>query len=325
MLPIITLDDARLIIETNKQYSEDPRPKFKETVLEFFLAERVIKNTLGEDWWRTAVNEVDSLSKGVKRETPISHPLTPYLVAVTKKHYNPQLGGQVINLAIDLLTLLDLPEANQSLEPKIPELRTKSVQQFFQAWFEIKMTATFIKKGMVAKLLPPSPKVKRPDIEVQSPDGQIFVECKTRTRLSPEERSSLRVYRKRMESRLAGVEELIRGATNQLLSLGSPTLVAVNVDFLDNAVGSLELKQLRSLMEQWEIVNPHINGVLLVFERVTTNPTTEMVQWGQELKLQQNMVNPELPNPSEFFRILMDPKITTRPETLMLTKYALAH
>jgi hypothetical protein len=325
MLSIITWDDAAQIMGTNKQYRDDSRPNFKETILEFSLAERVIKNTFGVDWWQAAMDEVDSLAKGAKRETPIVHPLTPYLVAVTGRHCNPQLGGQVINLAIDLLTLLDLPEANQSLEDKIPELKTKSLQQFFEAWFEIRIAATFIKKGMGAKLLPASPKVKRPDIEVHGPDGRVFVECKTRTRLSPEERSSLKIYRKRMESRQTGVEELIRRATNQLLSLGSPTLVAVNIDLLDNAFGTLELKQLRSMMEQMEIRKPHINGVLLVFERVTTNPTTEMVQWGQELKLQQNVVNPELPNPSEFFRVLMDSKITTRPETLMLTKYAMAH
>ena len=174
-------------------------------------------------------------------------------------------------------------------------------------------------------MLPPSPKEKRPDIEVFAPDGRVFVECKVRARLSTEERASPVVYRKKMKVRLSGVKDLILKASDQLRDLGSPTLVAVNVDLPKTRDGDFELKELRSTMEETEIRRPHVNGILLVADRVSTNPATEVIQWGQDLHLQMNMVNPERPNPSEFFRIILNPAITTRPPTLMLTKYAMTH
>ncbi len=325
MLRNITWDDAAGIITTDTRYTQQTNPRFKETVLEYLLATLVIRRTLGEDWWQEGENEVASLMAGGRRDSPLGHPLTPFLAALRGKYYDPKLAGQIINLAIDFLTLIDSPEANESLEQNGPELKLKRGQSFHEAWFEIRMASTLIKKGMPSKLIQPSPKEKRPDIEVNAPDGRVFVECKTRTRLSPEERSSPVAYRKRMDARLSGVTDLIHKASAQLLDLGSPALIAVNVDILDSVVGSLELKQHRSMMESTEIRNPHLNGILLVIDKVSANPATEVVQWGQELKLQMNMVNPTHSNPTEFFRILNDPKITTRPPTLMLTEYAKTH
>jgi hypothetical protein len=325
MLQAITWDDAARIMTTDTRYTQQRNPRFRETVLEYLLATLVLKNTLGEDWWQAGENEVATMMAGGKRGSTLDHPLTPFLAALRGKYYEPKLAGQVINLAIDFLTLIDLPEANESLEQKVPELKLKRGQSFHDAWFEVRMAATFIKKGMSAKLLQPSPKEKRPDIEVEGPDGRVFVECKTRTKLSPEERSSPMAYRRKMDIRLSGVTELIRKASAQLINFGSPALITVNVDILDNVVGTLELKQLRSMMESTEIRNPHLNGIMLVVEKVSMNPATEIVEWGQELKLQRNMVNPTYPNPTKFFDILQDPSITTRPPTLMLTEYAKTH
>lgn len=126
MLPVITWDDMARLMATDKQYNSLADPEFKKTWLEFLLATVVIKRTLGEDWWQAASAEVASLSKGSRRETPMIHPLSPFLKAVTSKKVEGELAGQVINLAIDLLTLIDLPEANQSLEAKVPELRSGS-------------------------------------------------------------------------------------------------------------------------------------------------------------------------------------------------------
>ncbi len=325
MLPVITWDDMAHLMATDKQYRSLKDPKFKETWLEFLLATVVVKRTLGEDWWQAAADEVASLSKGGRRGTPMTHPLSPFLAAVLSKKVTPALAGQVINLAIDFLTLLDLPEANQSLEEKVPELRSKTPQSFFETWFEIRMASTCIKKGMRSRLLQPSAKEKRPDIEVIGPDGRVFVECKVRARLSTEERTSAVIYRKKMRVRVSGVKDLILMASDQLQRLESPTLIAVNVDLPKTPDGDFELKELRSTMELAEIRRPHVNGILLVADRVATNPATEVVQWGQDLHLQMNITNPERPNPSEFFRVLMDSTITTRPPTLMLSKYAMAH
>ncbi len=189
MLPIITWDDMAHLMATDRQYNNLVNPEFKKTWLEFLLATVVIKRTLGEDWWQAAADEVASLSKGGRRGTPMTHPLSPFLRAVSSKKVEPELAGQVINLAIDFLTLLDLPEANQSLEEKVPELRSRTPLSFFEAWFEIRMASTCIKKGMHARLLQPSTKEKRPDIEVFGLDGRVFVECKVRARISTEERA----------------------------------------------------------------------------------------------------------------------------------------
>ena len=325
MLLNITWDDAARILTTDTRYKQQTNPKFRETALEYLLATQVIKRTLGEDWWQAGENEAASLMAGSKRDSPLGHPLTPFLAALRGKYYEPKLAGQVINLAIDFLTLIDLPEANESLEQKVPDLKLKRGQSFHEAWFEIRMAATFIKKGMRAKLIQPSPKEKRPDIEVNGPDGRVFVECKTRTRLSLEERSSSIAYRKKMDARLSGVTGLIRRASSQLLNLGSPALIAVNIDILDNVAGTLELKQHRSMMESTEIRIPISMGYCSYLKGSQQTQATEIVQWGQDLKLQINMVNPAHPNPTEFFRILMDPNITTRPSTLMLTEYAKTH
>ena len=330
LLRKITWDDAAQIINTDALYRNQPDLKIRKTVLEYLLATLVIKRTLGEGWWQAAEDEVASQMAGGRRGSPNTHPLTPFLVALRRKFYDPTLAGQVTNLAIDLLTLINLPEANESLEQKVPELRSKRGQAFHDAWFEIRMASTFIHKGMSAKLIQASPNEKRPDIEVNCPDGRVFVECKTRKRLDPEDRSSPAEYRKKMKVRLSGVADLINNASAQVHSLGSPTLIAVDIDILDNAVGSAELKQLVSMMEHYEIRNPHVNGIILVIERVATSPASAnqinlVVSWDQELHLQYNVTNPALPNPTEFFRILMDPKTTTVPTTLFLTHYAKTH
>lgn len=127
-----------------------------------------------------------------------------------------------------------------------------------------------------------------------------------------------------MKVRLSGVEELIRKASLQLQDQSSPTLIAVNVELPETMAGRYELKELRSIMEYALIRHPHLNGIMYVEDRVKTVVAAERVEWGQQLYLQQSL-NPERPNPAEFFRILLDPKITTRPPTLMLTKYAMAH
>jgi hypothetical protein len=114
MFPIITRNDAMLLMATNRQYREEKNPRFKETLLEYLLANLVISNTLGEDWLNAAIEEAVSWIRGVRKGTPMINPISAYIVAAIEKYRNPQLAGQVINLGIDFLTLIDQPEANPS-------------------------------------------------------------------------------------------------------------------------------------------------------------------------------------------------------------------
>lgn len=188
MLPIITRNDAMRLMATNKLFQEEKNPKMRETWLEWLLAITVIRNTLGEEWWQNGIEEIDSWARGERRETPMVRPLSAFMTVGGAKSVPPEVAGQLINLGIDLLTLLDEPGANESLEDKLTELRSKSKSEFLKTWFEIRMAATFIKKGMHAVLLPSTKKAKRPDIEASISNEKAFVECKARSRLSPEER-----------------------------------------------------------------------------------------------------------------------------------------
>lgn len=306
---------------TTRIYREEKDPKLKQIFMEMLLAQTIIAYTLGEKWWRGAADEIDSWVKGVKRDTPRTHPLSAFMTGGAERVVQPERWGQIVRLGSDLLTLLDQPASNQSLEGKLSELRSRS---FFDTWFEISMAAIFIRKGMFATLIPESSKEKRPDIEVQGQFGKMFVECKARTRLSAEERSSDEVYRKKMKVRIGGVEELVKAALEKFPSPDSPSLAAVNIDILQTPAGSLELKLLRSSLELILIRNPNLSGVILLTERFDKDEGDGIIGFHGDLHIltSQNAVHSL---PDSFFRLLIDPSVDTRPKMFYITNYALAH
>lgn len=219
------------------------------------------------------------------------------------------------------MTLLDQPVANQSLEGKLTELRSNA---FFDAWFEISTCGIFIRKGMIAKLIPESRREKRPDIEVQGDFGKVLVECKARRKLTAEERASDMVYRKKMKVRIGGVVDLLKDALLKFPNPDSPTLVVVNIDLPQNPAGGLELKLLRSELELLMIRNPNLSGVLLLTEVFDEDKGDGIIGFHGEMHALKSQ-NPTHPLPDEFFRRLVDSSMDSRPKMFYLTDYAMKH
>ena len=161
MLPVITRQDAMYFVANSRLYREEADPKKKEDIMEILLAQTVVRRTLGEGWWAGAAEEIDSWVKGTRRETPRVHPLSTMMTSGASREVQAETWGQLDRFGCDLLTLLDQPEANESLEAKLQELRSGS---FHETWFEIAIAGVFIRKGMRARLIPSSTREKRPDI-----------------------------------------------------------------------------------------------------------------------------------------------------------------
>jgi hypothetical protein len=310
------------IIGKLRLYREAKDPREKEMWMEVTLAGLVVIRTIGQDWWLEAKDEVDSWVKGERSPVPRSHPVSKFMTAGSEREVQSESWGQIVRLGSDFLTLLDQPAANASLEAKIPEFRSRG--SFFDAWFEVSVAAIFIRKGMQAILIKEEKRERRPDIEVQSQFGKLLVECKARTKLSAEERSSDDVYRRRMKVRLGGVDDLVDDALGKLDKVTCPALVAVSLDLPQSPAATLELKLLRSNLELKFIRNPVLSGVLLFSNRIAKDPATNMTMMSTDIKVLRNQ-NASHPMPEEFFRVIVDSAIDTRPKMNYITDYALDH
>ena len=315
---IITRQDYNYFVGTSELYRRESDKGKKSNIMELLLAKTLITRNLEEDWWNGASHEIDSWVKGSPLAVPAQHPVTKFLAEWGSKEASPATYGRMLGFALDLLDAIDQKDSN--LDAKIPELESKS---FFETWFEVHTASIFTRKGMPTKFIEESPREKRPDFSITYRDGKVLAECKLRAKLSPEERSSERIFRKRIDARLASVEALLNDASGKVSSPTVPYLIALGIEEpLPTVSSSLERKLLRSLIETFLLRNTNVTALIVLSEHWFNDGDFVQFQTGI------SCIPSTLPDrilPDDFYRVLVDSKVNSRPRIESLSEYALKH
>jgi len=286
--------------------------------MELLLATTLVVKNLGKDWWSGASNEINSWAKSLRLSSPARHPLPKLIFEWGSAEASPATYGRMLSFAFDLLDAIDQKDSN--LESKLPELKSES---FFETWFELHAASIFRRKGMSTRFIGASPTEKRPDLLIKFGDKYVFGECKMRTGLSPEERFSEQIFKERMRSRLGSVEALLKDASEKVTPEGSPYVVMLGIgEPLSTVSSSLEQKLLRSLIETFLIRNPNITAVVILSEHWFLDG--DLVQFQTRIQYIPSLVATHA-LPEDFYRILIDAKVNTRPNFESLSEYALRH
>lgn len=258
MPPVLTKTDYDNVLRNIESIERETKLKAGPTLVEYRLAELLIMRTLGKQWWVSALKEAVAWRYAKPLEGPRKHPLSNFLTDFGAQTLETSTYGLFIGFALDVLECLEVP--NSGVESKFSDLRTAS---FFETWFEVHSAALFARRGCDVRFVPASNKERRPDLELKFKGRTILVECKSRTKLRPEERASDEVYLKRMNSRFESIDELLSNASRKLPDPQDPYVVAVNAEYSDSKYASLEYKLLGSRIREFLIRNDNVTAVML--------------------------------------------------------------
>lgn len=292
-------------------------PGMKSNAVELLLAKTLIVRNLGDNWWKGAEAEINAWVGGLKLKSPRHHPLSAFYTEFGSRNVRPEAYGQLLRFAVDLLDSVN--ESGSEVDSKIPELKSPS---FFETWFEIHTASVFIRKGMPTIYVASSKTEKRPDLLVTFHHSEILVECKTRAKLSAEERSSDKTFLTRMKIRLSSAEALLLDASAKVTNPTGPYLIALNIERPTMTFFPLEMKQLRSIIEVFLARNTNVTAVILFGDKAFEEG--EYFQFQTELDVILGLA-PQYPLSKEFYEIFVNGNIDSRPKMEILASYALQH